>query len=63
MCERVCVREGETERRVHLLKEGEGVGVPHRQNSFRKSQFPNKSVNLFFIFVIVEDKLTDLWGI
>jgi hypothetical protein len=30
--------------------------------SFRKSQFPNKFVNLFCILVIVKDKLTDLWG-
>jgi len=29
---------------------------------FCKSQFPHKSVNLFFILVIVKDKLTDLWG-
>ena len=27
-----------------------------------ESQFPNKSVNLFCISVIVKDKLTDLWG-
>ena len=30
--------------------------------SFCKSQFPHKSVNLFFISVTVKDKLTDLWG-
>ena len=30
--------------------------------SFCKSQFPHKSVNLFFILVIVKDRLTDLWG-
>jgi hypothetical protein len=30
--------------------------------SFCKSQFPHKFVNLFFILVIVKDKLTDLWG-
>ena len=29
---------------------------------FCKSQFLHKSVNLFFILVIVKDKLTDLWG-
>ena len=28
---------------------------------FCKSQFLHKSVNLFFILVIVKDKLTDLW--
>ena len=28
---------------------------------FCKSQFPHKSVNFFFILVIVKDKLTDLW--
>jgi hypothetical protein len=28
-----------------------------------KSQFPQKSVNLFFRLVIVMDKLTDLWGV
>jgi len=30
--------------------------------SFCKSRFPHKSVNLFFILVIVKDKLTDMWG-
>ena len=30
--------------------------------SIFKSRFPHKSVNLFFILVIVKDKLTDLWG-
>ena len=30
---------------------------------FNKSQCPHKSVNLFFILVIVQEKLTDLWGI
>ena len=30
--------------------------------SFYKSQFPHKSVNLFIILVIVKDKLTDLWA-
>ena len=29
---------------------------------FCKRQFPHKFVNLFFILVIVKDKLTDLWG-
>jgi hypothetical protein len=29
---------------------------------FCKSLFLQKSVNLFFILVIVKDKLTDLWG-
>ena len=40
------------------------VFIPHIEffQSFRKSQFPHKSVNLFFILVIVKDKLTDLWG-
>ena len=28
--------------------------------SFCKSQFPHRSVNVFFTFVIKEDKLTDL---
>ena len=28
-----------------------------------KNRFPHKSVNLFFISVIVKDKLTNLWGI
>ena len=27
-----------------------------------KSQFLHKPVNLFFILVIVKDKLTDIWG-
>ena len=31
--------------------------------SFRKSQIPHKSVNLFCILVIVKDQLTDLWVI
>jgi len=30
--------------------------------SFCKSQFPHKSINLFFILVIVKGKLTYLWG-
>ena len=30
--------------------------------SFCKSQLPQKIVNLFFILVIVKDKLTDMWG-
>ena len=30
--------------------------------SFCKSQFPHKSVNLFFILVIIKDKLTNLCG-
>ena len=30
--------------------------------SFCKSQFQHKFVNLFFILVIVKDKLTDLRG-
>jgi len=30
--------------------------------SFRKSPFPHKSVNLIFILVIVKDELTDLRG-
>jgi len=31
--------------------------------SFCKSQFPHKSVNLFFRLVLVKDKFTNLWGI
>ena len=27
-----------------------------------KSQFPCKSVNVFFILIMMKDKLTDLWG-
>jgi len=30
--------------------------------SLYKSQFSHKSVNLFFILVIVKDELTVLWG-
>jgi len=30
--------------------------------SLCKSQFPHKFVNVFFILLIVKDKLTDLWG-
>ena len=37
---------------------GEKVTVFLR--SFCKSQFPHKAVNVFFILVIVKDKLTDL---
>jgi hypothetical protein len=29
---------------------------------FCKGHFPHKSVNLFFILVIMQDKVTDLWG-
>ena len=29
---------------------------------FCKSQFPHKSVNLFFTFAIIKDRLTDLCG-
>ena len=38
--------------------------VPHEVflKSFYKSQFPHKSVNLYFISVIINDKLMDLWG-
>ena len=31
-------------------------------NSFCKSQFPQKSINLFCMLVIMKDKSTDLWG-
>ena len=30
--------------------------------AFRKSQFPLKSVNFFFVLAIIRDKMTDLWG-
>ena len=30
--------------------------------SFRKIQFPRKSVNLFFTLIIVKNKFTELWG-
>ena len=30
--------------------------------SFRNSEFPLKFVNVFFIIVIIKDKLTDLCG-
>jgi len=30
--------------------------------SFCESQFPHESVNLFFILVIVKDRLMDMWG-
>ena len=30
--------------------------------SYRKSQSPHKSVDLFFILVLAKDELTDLWG-
>ena len=30
--------------------------------SFSRCQFPHKSVNLFFILVMIKEKLTDLWG-
>ena len=32
------------------------------QASFCKSPFPHKSVNVFFISVIIKDKLTNLYG-
>ena len=30
--------------------------------SFRKSQFPDKSINLFFMLVMMKDKLTNVCG-
>jgi len=43
---------------------GSGVGEGGAQLGAgpRENQFPHKSVNLFFILVIVKDKLTDLRG-
>ena len=32
------------------------------ETSFRTSQFPHKSVNLFFILVMIKDELTDWCG-
>ena len=58
----------------YLLRGKVGSGVSRRSRcltfithraplmSLCKSQFPHKSVNLFFILVIVKDKFTDLWG-
>ena len=37
--------------------------IPLFLKSFRKSQFPQKSVNLSFVIVKVKDQLTDLWGV
>ena len=41
-----------------------GVFISHKVSlqSFCTSQFPHKSVNLFFILLVAKDKFTDLWG-
>ena len=53
-----------TSRRVEsdLGADIRGIFISHRVflKLFCKSQFPHKSVNLFFILVIIKDKLTDL---
>ena len=45
---------------------GEGVTKLISQKvfiqSFRKSQFPHKFVNMFFILVEFTDKMTNWWG-
>ena len=41
---------------LHLAALGAHIGL------FCESQSPHKSVNLFFILVIIKDKLTVLWG-
>jgi hypothetical protein len=45
---------------------GVDAEAPHRLKwlikSSCKSQFPYKSVNLFFVLVTIKDKLTDLCG-
>jgi hypothetical protein len=50
--------------RVHkiLLTKHELISHKVFLNSFYKSRFPHKYVNLFFISVIVKDKLTNLRG-
>ena len=44
-----------------LLRERAFVDQVYLTQSFCKSQSPHTSVNLFFILVIVKDKLTNLW--
>ena len=44
--------------RFKLLTRGEAVQI----KSFRKSQFPHKSVNLSFLITDTKNKLTDLCG-
>jgi len=43
---------------------GRSVLIAHKVflKSFCKSQFPQKSVNLFLMLVIVKNKSTNLWG-
>ena len=53
--------------RTELLDSGAGSShtlIWHKVSLklFRKSQFPHKSVKLFFISVIVKDKCTNLCG-
>ena len=48
-------------------RQGRAVGpglISHKvfSQSFCKSPFPHKSVNLLSILVIVKNTLTDLWG-
>ena len=53
-------RDG-AERLNSLLLHGTFISHTVFLKSFRKSQFPQKSVDLFFILVIAKDRLPDLW--
>ena len=46
--------------RVRILGGTETIPLKVFLKSFSKSSFPQKSVNLFFTSVIVDDQLTDL---
>ena len=63
VCDDISLPESDTICR-HLLALFPGTLISRRVvlKSFCKREFPHKSVNLFFILVIVKDKLTDLWG-
>ena len=66
------IRVGETSAGGALLNGGEERGDPegrgreqhplHTINSFCKSRFPHKFVNLFFVLEITKAKSTDLCG-
>jgi len=47
-------------RGLDVARNRDALGRPCFKSRFGKSRFPHKSVNLFFI--LVKDKLTDLWG-
>jgi len=52
-------RDAEVREEMHQTRVDEAQRVFIKL--FRKSQFTHESVNLFFICVIIKDKLTDLY--